>query len=658
MSDGQRSRAALAGRRAPAPGVHLLVAAVALGLLVLWSTSCVTPRRAVERGPAPAALPTTSQDPEVNRQWSEIQRQVERGAVQQARDGLEQLLQQHPADPVAPQAALLLARLRLEAGDVEGARRLADVLADGPAELRGPARLLLARIGLQQGKVEDCAHRAAEAQMQAEQPDVQHEATLLAGECLFRQGQHAAALKSFSAGFASEQDPARRGYLHSRARACALEGLRASEASSLRGRVPGELAESYLGLRAAQEAVQRGNEQAAAEALRRIEPWFAAEGRAAELQPTKDGLNLLERRSRPHTVAALLPLTGPSRRIGSAMLDALLVAARVAGPPGPGVRLEVLDTGGDPARAARLVEELAGKPEMLGVVGPFDAESAAAAAARARALGLPLVHVTVDGVVPAETGPVFRAYTSNRKEAHRLAEHAIRELGLHRAAILRPRHSYGETLSALFREGWTALGGSIAGEVTYPAHAVELKPVLDELSRLGPFEALFIPDGQEQVGLIAPHLAARGWWPVASGQKPPEVRGKKLNPLQLLGTSAWYDPRLLTRAGGYLEGAVIACGFAAEDSRDEVLEFVEEFERATGKKPTALDAFARDAFRLLASAAEGERPLRREEVPGWLRRPEASHGTVTSLAGFDEQGEPTGSPFLVQIARESFHRLP
>ncbi|MBM4320336.1 MAG: hypothetical protein FJ125_10330, partial [Deltaproteobacteria bacterium] len=564
---------------------------------------------------------------------------------------------QHPADVLAPRASLLLARLRLADGDLDGALRLAEVMADGPAEVQGEARLLLGRVYLLQERPEECARQLVEAQLQLEQPELRQEALLLTGECQLRLGQHAAALKSLSMVHA-EGDEALRGFLHERVRRIALEGLRASEASALRSRVPGPLADGYLGLRAGLEALRREDVQGAAEVLRRIEPWFMAEGQVAELQTLQEGLRRLEQRARPDTIAALLPLTGPSRRIGSAMLDALLVAARLAGPVAPGARLRVIDTRGDAQRVLLTVEQLAASPEVIGVVGPFDAETAAAAASKASQLGLPLIHVTVDGVVPHGEGPVFRAYTSNRKEARRLAGHAVRTLGIRRVAILRPEHTYGQTLAALLREAWEELGGAVAGEVTYPAHAREMKTVLDRLAALPPFEALFIPDGQDQVGLLAAHLAARGWWSVPFGSKPPKVRGRALVPVQLLGTSAWYDPRLLARAGQHLEGALVTSGFVQQSPLPVVQQFMQRFTEATGRPPTALDAYARDAFRLLAALVEGDEPLGRGDVEQRLHRSEPFEDLVTSLRSFDERGEPSGDPLLVKISAESFQYLP
>ncbi|NIQ94532.1 MAG: hypothetical protein GWN87_10185, partial [Desulfuromonadales bacterium] len=60
------------------------------------------------------------------------------------------------------------------------------------------------------------------------------------------------------------------------------------------------------------------------------------------------------------------------------------------------------------------------------------------------------------------------------------------------------------------------------------------------------FDALFIPDYADRVGMIAPQLAYYG-----------------IEELPLLGINGWNSPDLLRVAGAFVEGAIFVDGFFA-----------------------------------------------------------------------------------------------
>ncbi|MBM4320638.1 MAG: hypothetical protein FJ125_11940, partial [Deltaproteobacteria bacterium] len=137
------ARPRLPGPRAPALLPWLGLACLLLPSLLGWGC----PARQIGQGrPLPGeAVAEQSKDPGTNREWATARELLQQGQTQRGREALEGFLQQHPADVLAPQASLLLARLRLADGDLDGALRLAEVMADGPAEVQGEARLLLGR---------------------------------------------------------------------------------------------------------------------------------------------------------------------------------------------------------------------------------------------------------------------------------------------------------------------------------------------------------------------------------------------------------------------------------------------------------------------------------------------------------------------------------
>jgi len=524
----------------------------------------------------------------------------------------------------------------------------------------------LLRTALLAGDGDACAQQAGRASWQQQEGPEAAALLLLAGECHRQRGAAAAALRAYSQLFETARDPRWRLLLHERAGELALARLGPAEAAALRGRVPGVLAQRYLELRAALEAHARGQHADAARLLLPVRSWLVLEGQTrwlGALAPTAGAAAAGEDAGTPDrgsTVVALLPLTGSARRLGASVLDALLVAAGTFGPEGARdeVTLRVVDTASDPAQAVQQLAAAAADPAVVAALGPFDGETAPAISDAAAAQGLPLLLLAVEGSRLAPGARVFRTFSSHRLEVAELVAHGRNTLGLSRAVVLRPDHGYGETLGRLFREAWGAAGGTLVGEVVYPAGATNLAAPVKQLAALPRAELLFLPDAHQQVGIAASFLAAGGFWSTpAGGRAPPVKKGKKLRPLQLFGTSAWYDARLLTTAGSYLQGAVFPTAFAAEQPRPEVASFVAAFTRAAGRPPGAVEAFARDAYGLVAAVCAARGGSSRDELAARLHAGCVVPG-VTALCRFDPQGEPVDPPPLLRISAETFQIVP
>ncbi len=556
----------------------------------------------------------------------------------------EQLAAAEDSPSTQDQARLELARGAFARGDAARARVLAGAAAQRAGAARGPALELGARLDLAAGQPAACAEQAALAALELEGP-AGRGARLLEAECRSRAGQGGAALKALARLETEVTEPGLRSWLHLRAGRIALEELEPAACASLRGKIAGDFAAAYLALCRSRE----GGDAAQTEALEQWLRGHAALGLAEELRLRR---TLQEQRPRPNTVIALLPLSGSSRRLGSAALDALLVGLGAVGPPAQPSRLvlEIHDSRSDPETARRAVLKAAARPEVLAVLGPFELREASAAAEAARATRLPVIPITL-GPELGRGGSVLRAFSSNRLEAEALAT-AAQSSGLRRVAILRPQHAYGEVLGREFRAAWQAQGGAIVGEVTYATDLEGLEPALARLRALGAFDALLLPDAAERVGLIAPYLAAAGLRSVAWGQAPVSVsEGER--PLQLLGTSAWYQPDLATRAGRYLDGALLALSFAREDPRPEVQRWVAGFQAAAGRPPEAMDAFTEDALRLLARCTDASTPCDRAGLLSLARDPGGARG-VTTLESFDAAGEPRQGLTLLRLRAGGF----
>ena len=408
-----------------------------------------------------------------------------------------------------------------------------------------------------------------------------------------------------------------------------------------------------------------------------------------------------ETRGARGTLGVVLPLTGDFAAFGEESLQGILLAAHVfpgdevpgsdgsrRGDGGEEIRLVVRDTGGDPARAAAAVRELALDPDVVAIVGPvFSAESLAAAEA-AEAVGVPLVTLSTREEVPAGRSEVFRTRTTPGDEVGALVRHAFEELGAKRFAVLYPQTRYGRGMRKLYWDAVMARGGTMVAASSYDPEATDFSgPIRDMIgyrfltrwerkalaerkkilraarrlepedaallrtaaySILGPeveplppivdFDVLFIPDTWETIALIAPALAFH------------EVQG-----VRLLGTSDWVDEDLLRVARRHVSGAVISAPFYAESDIPLVAEFVARYRKTFGDEPDAYAAQAFDATNLiLVQLASGRTD--REDLREGLLDTRAFPGATGALT-MRPDGNARRRPFLLGVSRGRFHSL-
>lgn len=354
---------------------------------------------------------------------------------------------------------------------------------------------------------------------------------------------------------------------------------------------------------------------------------------------------------RSRVLGVILPLSGRYAAFGKAVQRGMELALEQFGSAEYPVQLLFRDSAGDAQRGARAVSELANAEQVLAVLGPLTGSVAEAAAARAQLERLPLLTLSQrDGL--AETGPyVFRCSLTSALQARALAHYAIEEQGLRTFAILAPDNRLGRQMSSRFTAEIEQRGGRIVAARRYAADATDFRrqillikgenpdapqkpaesPETPEDEEELPFEALFIPDYAERVGLIAPQLAYYGVRDVA-----------------LLGINGWNDPELLRLANGYVEGAVFTDGFFRYSPYPFVESFVNSYFERYGEEPTILEAQGYDAAGiLLAHLARGE-DLSREQLRQALSRLQNYPG-VAGATSFDAQGDAQKVLFLLQV---------
>jgi ABC-type branched-subunit amino acid transport system substrate-binding protein/outer membrane protein assembly factor BamD (BamD/ComL family) len=396
------------------------------------------------------------------------------------------------------------------------------------------------------------------------------------------------------------------------------------------------------------------------------ETWLAMTSRLRELRDVD-----------MQAVGCVLPLSGRYKGYGDRVLRGMGMAAQGSGNGENGVRLVVKDSGGDSATAAAAVRELALTHKVAAIIGPLSRQAAESAASEAQQLQVPIITLTQKREITQVGDYVFRDSLSNEQQVRALAEYAVLGLGLRRFAILYPQDAYGGRLMQLFSDEVRRLGGEVSGTAAYSTSqtdfAHQIKKLLgllssgqktelpevglpgedtegpDEQQELGSipetgipvdFEAMFIPDGYEKVGLIAPQLAYHD-----------------LTGIRLLGINLWNSPKLLEMAAPYVEGAVFVDGFFVDSQRPMTRQFVQSYQEMFGEMPGYPEAQGYDVMRLVMASLEQRgvttRPRLREaflavrDLPG-----------VEGAATMTPAREVERRPFFITVQKRRMVEVP
>jgi ABC-type branched-subunit amino acid transport system substrate-binding protein len=299
-------------------------------------------------------------------------------------------------------------------------------------------------------------------------------------------------------------------------------------------------------------------------------------------------------------VGAVVPLgSREENRIAEAAVAGLGLAA--GAPDGKGVAAIETRAAIDKTQSAEAVDALA-RQNVIAIVGPIKGSSVDAAAARAESLGVPLISLATNAELRTSGTYIFHIRHSPDARARALAQRAL-AAGIKTFAILAPESDYGKGTSKAFTTAVEQGGGTVVTTIMYDPAA---KSFTDKTSKLKDrWEAVFVADDAQKLGLIAPSLAAAGHIP-----RPLPLPKKKLvngRAVLLLSLAEGLDAGYLTQAGRHTTGAFLAPGFYPDTADATEKPFVDRFVAAYGRLPGATEAYAFDAAQLAAAAGSGGR---------------------------------------------------
>ena len=399
-------------------------------------------------------------------------------------------------------------------------------------------------------------------------------------------------------------------------------------------------------------------------------------------------LDRLKARSKVNakTIGAVLPMSGKYRPYGERVAKALELVLTPAG-----YELIVKDSKADALEAGRAVEELVLKNNVIAVIGDVLSGPAMGAAQKAEELGVPIISLSYAEGIPQVGSYTFRAALTVEAQAKTLVATSMDQMGWTRFALFYPRTAYGIAFTTAFWREVEARKGEIRGaqayeqdQTTFKEQASKLvgryyKGTRGDMSRAiqdlreqgltGPrlqsaiekaeknlqpivdFDAIVIPDGPNNLGLIAPALAYEDVVMEHDPRRLERIRkatgDRNLKPVTLIGGATWNTPAMVEKCEQYCDKSIFVDGFDVNSTDKRVRDFVAAFKSTAGTEPNLLDAQAYDAAglvkTLLGGGVNDRDALRKalEQQPGYPG--------VTGVLKFDSEGETDRAPVVLTI---------
>ncbi len=333
-------------------------------------------------------------------------------------------------------------------------------------------------------------------------------------------------------------------------------------------------------------------------------------------------------------IGVVLPLTGKLALTGQKVLQGIQLAVnQLSFQAQEELALEVRDSGHQ-LPMNEIVGELAGLPNVVGIIGPLLSDEVKVAGEVARQYRIPIFSPTASTHGLVDMNPfMFRNALTRKIQAKFLAEYSVNTLQLRRFAVLHPFKPFGLELKDTFINEVKALGGEVVAVAGYERTQNDFKKQVlelggvedDDLEKIArelllsermaqdfsdasvlsrpifdmghwsqnnieklkvslelSYDAIFIPGVYDKVGLIIPQLAFYN-----------------VDNITLLGTNGWNSPELVKMGGKYLKTVYFVDGYYPDSHQVEVKKFIQDFKSNFGEDPVYLSAQAFDAANIV-----------------------------------------------------------
>jgi branched-chain amino acid transport system substrate-binding protein len=612
--------------------IERAVSVLSVVLIILLGTSCVTMRGT--RLPDPSRSMLSS--------FNGAESDFRSGRYQDALSGYLYCIDEFPKNTLTDNALIKAGDIYLASGDLSTAENLylrvvrEFVFSDTYDEARYKLGQIYYKLGRYHDAVEILKSLARDSRYGAN--SVKTSVTL--ANSYFMIGDYLSAIYWFSDTADLAPDPSTKSEAYKNIETIVEGYLSEEELSDLSDDFRGRAAGGYASYVLAQRYTIRGDIDEAREELLKIvrtqpdhEYYYEAQGLLNEIRGSFTvGAEI--------TVGVILPLSGRNSAFGNRVRTGMDFASGALGfTDGPKIRLIIKDSGASPTTASYAVRDLAKNDDVIAIVGPMVKDTALAAAYDAQKLHVPIITLTRESGITDIGDFVFRNFLTNADEIRGLVRYIIQGRGLCNFAVLYPEDAYGNEMKDLFSREVSYYGCSVVGEKSYTDETQDFRSTIEELLAdtgettrgKANFDALFIPDYYNVVGLIIPYIFFF------------DLKG-----VTLIGTDGWNDPGLVEITGDFLVGSYFADAFTPNSNRSEVKQFVEDFISIFGREPGVLEAYGYDTIKMIQYLVKTQGIDDREEMKEALLSIREYRG-VTGYTSIERNGDSTKDPMILTV---------
>ena len=429
-------------------------------------------------------------------------------------------------------------------------------------------------------------------------------------------------------------------------------------------RVESQLARNVALYAAYQERLRDQRVEDALKFLERVEVDGITDLRERALEILK--LNIQPAGPGTRKIGILLPLKGELKAFAQEALTGFQIASRLA--VAETVEFLIEDTGENQEQVVEAWQKLVDRDNVTAILGPLTAKDTEMVFERAEVVRVPVISMAAREGLRSLGSYGFRSALLIEDQVRAASELLKSKMNVSKVAILSPDSTYGWDVMDRAATEFESKGIEVTDLQIYPAEATDFKDQLRRMARLDQpklrkdelcpkdvkdpallppgcvkrlndlkpivsFEALFVPDFAETVGLILPNL--------------PYLR---LYGVQVVGLSGAHSKRLIERASESAEGFALVDSYSIDSDRVVSRLFRDEFKRVSeGREPSRIAAEAFDlAMMAIQTMTRDQNSVSRDIFVDRFRRIENFEGVTGVLSVKDQRVVKSLDSFIVR----------
>lgn len=338
-------------------------------------------------------------------------------------------------------------------------------------------------------------------------------------------------------------------------------------------------------------------------------------------------------------IGLITSITGDVKTYGESVKNAFEIAIDEANKAGgvAGMRIVpvVVDDRNDPTEASNAANLLIHQQKVRAIVGSVTSKASIPVSDVAQSARIPNISPTATNPkVTVADGKrkdfVFRSCFIDPFQGKVVAKFARESLFKEKAGVLfDASNDYSKGIAEYFSDAFKAMGGKVVAYESYGKDDVDFSALLTKVKSSGA-DVLFLPDYYNKVGLIAKQARERG------------IQAA------LIGPDGWDSPELVKVAGEAIEGGYFSNHYSPDDTRPEVVGWVNKYKEKFGQTPDALGTLAYDGTNILLEAirkANSDDPVKIREALAAIK----GFKGVTGESAMDANGNAVKSAVILQI---------